>query len=251
MSLASSRFGFWISTSILPSDYIELQYVNTNGDTTSGDAKKVNSAAAINTGFIPTANTVLHMTICPGDNENGYWETYIGGSTTGDAVASSWLLRRGANTKTFAFSVNAWTSTGADSDSFTNTSSICEITARIQSIDYVIDGTAKTVAVPNSSSFSGNAPLWIGAAGRSSYGDSYRGCKALIGRTTIYDNEVVVRDYVPAMRKTDQVCGFYELVSKQFCQSIVPNHVFTADSYSQVEGLALYMSQECDCKEAA
>ena len=59
------------------------------------------------------------------------------------------------------------------------------------------------MAVPNSSSFSGNAPLWIGASGRSSYDNSYRGCKALIGRTTIYDNDVVVRDYVPAMRKTD------------------------------------------------
>lgn len=70
-------------------------------------------------------------------------------------------------------------------------------------MDFNIDGTVTTADVPNSSSFSSNSPIWIGAAGRSNYGNSYRGCKALIGRTTIYDDEVVVRDYVPAMRKAD------------------------------------------------
>ena len=104
----AARQSLWKESSILPNDYIELQYVNTNGDTTSYNENKVNSAAAINTGFIPTASTVLHTTICPGDNGIGQWETYMGGGTTGDVGGGAGLLRRLEAHNNLCFSVNAW-----------------------------------------------------------------------------------------------------------------------------------------------
>lgn len=216
---------------LLPSGYIELPFVNTNGDTFSGDAKKVDSSAAFSTGFTPTANTVVETELCPGNNGTGEWETFMGGSSNGDAGSGAWLLRRYGYNQVFMFTVNAWTGDGAHAD-FTNVVSWCRLRLSITSVDFDIDGTTSTMAVPNSNSFTGVAPIWIGAAGRQSTGDSFRGCKALFKRTLIYDNGVLVRDYVPAKRKSDSVCGFYELVNAEFKTSTVPNHVFTENGYS-------------------
>lgn len=216
---------------LLPSQYVELEFVNTNGDTVSGDAKKVNSSAAFNTGFTPTASTVVETIICPGNNGTGAWETFIGGSKSGDTESGSWLLRRVAANAQICFTVNAWTGQYTKVN-VVNESSWCKLRISITSIYSDVDGVTKTETVPNSSSFTGVAPIWIGAAGRSTYGNSYRGCKALIGRTTITDNGAVVRDYVPAMRKADSVCGFYDLVSGTFKTSEVTGHSFTSNGYS-------------------
>lgn len=215
---------------LLPSDYVELPFVNTNGDTVSGDAKKVDSAAAFSTGFTPTANTVVDTELCPGDNGTGEWETYMGGSSNGDAQTGAWLLRRFASGPNIVFIVNSWSGTGA-TVGFTNYISWIRFRISISSVDFNVDGVASTESVPNSSSFNGVAPIWIGAAGRHSTGDTFRGCKALFKRTLIYDNGVLVRDYVPAKRKSDSVCGFYELVNGEFKTSTVPNHVFTENGY--------------------
>lgn len=214
----------------LPSGYDQLGFVNTNGDTVSGDAKKANSSAAFNTDFTPSSSTVVETSICPGYNGTGQWETFLGGSKTGDVQAGSWLLRRLSSLQSFAFSVNAWAGSGATCD-FANGTWV-SLRIAITSVTFSTGGVTTTSAVPNSSSFTGIAPIWIGAAGRSTYGSSYRGCKALIGRTVITDGGFVVRDYVPARRRADSVCGFYELVSGVFKVSEVPNHVFTADGYS-------------------
>lgn len=215
---------------LLPSDYVELPFVNTNGDTVSGDAKKVDSSAAFSTGFTPTANTVVETELCPGDNGTGEWETYMGGSSNGDAQTGAWLLRRFSYPPNIVFTVNSWTGDGA-SVAFTNSISWIRLHISTSSVDFDVDGVTSTVAVPNSSSFTGVAPIWIGASGRQSTGDSFRGCKALFKRTLIYDNGVLVRDYVPAKRKSDLVCGFYELVNGEFKTSTVPNHVFTENGY--------------------
>lgn len=217
-------------SALLPAQFVVLPFVNTNGDTVSGDAKKVNSAAAFNTGFTPTASTVVETIICPGNNGTGGWETFIGGSNNGDAQAGAWLLRRAEKEQKFAFSVNAWTGSAAFA-SFINESSWCRLRIGIASVEFDIDGTVTNASVPNSSSFTGVAPIWIGASGRQTTEDSYRGCKALIGRTTILDGGVVTRDYIPAQRKADSVCGFFDLITRQFSSSIVPNHEFTSNGY--------------------
>ncbi len=223
------------SAPLLPDGYVELPFVNTNGDTVSGDAKKVNSAAAFNTGFTPSAATVVETSICPGDNGTGEWETFIGGSDNGDARTGAWLLRRWGHFAQFCFSVNAWVgdayASGARSSEFINATSWVQLRIRIGSVVYRVDGAEETVSVPHSQSFSGVAPIWIGASGRKNYSNSYRGCKALFGRTTITEGGVLVRDYIPARRTIDSVCGFYDLVAGEFKPSEVPNHVFTADGY--------------------
>lgn len=218
----------------LPSGYERVQFVDTNGDLTSGDAKKTNSAAAFNTGVTPNSSTVLRTVVVPGNNGTGEWETFIGGSNNGDAQSGAWLLRRNSKVSSFSFGLGSWsTAYYVSSSLFTNGTSVCEIEIALpSSATFVIDGVKETKTITNGGSFSGVGPLWIGASGRRSYGNSYRGCRALFGRTTILSGRNVLRDYIPARRKSDSVCGFYDVANNEFKMSQVSNHVFTAASLS-------------------
>jgi len=187
-----------VATSILPSGYTQLEYIQSTG------------AQYINTGFAPNQDTRVVMEFLVPDLDSSDW---VFGA------------RAGMNDRAFAFLYNRVNGGEMRQDYGyynTNHSGPAAIYGQKIMVDmnknhcdvYNESGTKYWENDLGSSSF--QAPYQLvfpGIVDSSGYGSP---AKLLIYSFKLYDNGTLIRDYVPAKRNSDNAIGMYDTVNDTF-----------------------------------
>ena len=181
----------------LPIEYQEVEYIQSSG------------TQYIDTGFVPNNNTEIMLVFTNTNATTGNYYCIFGTRTTAN------------NDNTFAL----WIDTNRRFGAFYVTEGIGQsLTLFPTSIDVTAKHTATmkgrvaeidsvSVTCPATSS-SPAYSFYIGACNTAGTAEYFS--KILIYESKIYDNEILVRDFVPCYRKADNVAGLYDLVNNVF-----------------------------------
>lgn len=99
--------------------------------------------------------------------------------------------------------------------------------------EYTVEGfTTTKSATLNATTMSGDSGtrIFLFARGKAA-GDFERMNKCQMYRAKIWDNGTLIRDFVPAMRNSDEVLGMYDIVGNSFYTN-AGTGVFTGGTYS-------------------
>lgn len=178
----------------LPQGYQEVEYIESSG------------TQFIDTGFVPNNNTEIMLVFNNNDATTGNYNCIFGTRTNA------------SNDNTFALWIDpnrcfgAFYGTGQSITLFpTSINAMTKHTATMKGNVAEIDSISITCpAVSSSPTYS----FYIGACNTAGTADYFS--KILIYGSKIYDNEILVRDFVPCYRKADNVAGLYDLVNNVF-----------------------------------
>lgn len=189
------------ASSTIPSGLIELDYIKPSG------------TQYINTQFIPTGNTRVIFTFEPTVTDNQ--ALYTGGRTaasgtdakTFSAFYISKAIRRDyygtSKTTTTTYNINTKITVDANKNTtlINNSSALANFTLN----------TSTTSVMPIILFIAANQSSSTSAIQTSSSGAQYKfySCK-------IYNNETLVRDFIPAKRTSDGKCGLWDKVNFKF-----------------------------------
>ncbi len=189
------------ASSTIPSGLIELDYI------------KPNNTQYINTQFIPTGNTRVIFTFEPTVTDNQ--ALYTGGRTaasgtdakTFSAFYISKAIRRDyygtSKTTTTTYNINTKITVDANKNTtlINNSSALANFTLN----------TSTTSVMPIILFIAANQSSSTSAIQTSGSGAQYKfySCK-------IYNNETLVRDFIPAKRTSDGKCGLWDKVNFKF-----------------------------------
>ena len=213
-----SRQTFWSGSTLLPVRFQQLDFVNANGSQWSGDSKPLNNSAYINTGIIPSTNIRVYSNIIY-KKQSGLFQTFMGSTSYALNKWPLWTIR---NNNSNVFS------------DFTTPNEQHHIELNVQITDYElnIEFDAHRLKVNDQLATSSqqvdytethNYPIIIG--GMYFYVSSVgarAGAIALYKQTTFVDLQTneVLGDFIPAKDKSTLICGFYDIVKKQFHSSL-------------------------------
>lgn len=173
----------------LPSGYKRLEYIQTNG------------TQYINTGYIPTSNTKIEMEFYNFSKS----KSAIFGARTVQNVKSFNLFTSVNKLNEFVFDVLSVRKSISQ-----NVLRNQKISAQVDKI--TINGTTTTTGV---SSLTCDYPLYVLSANTS--GTVYDNCALCkLYYVKIYENDVLQKDMIPAVRTTDNKAGLYDLISGTF-----------------------------------
>ena len=178
----------------LPIEYQEVEYIQSSG------------TQFIDTGFVPNDNTKIMLVFTNNNATTGNYDCVFGTRTNA------------SNANTFALWIDsnrcfgAFYGTGQSITLFpTSINATAKHTATMKGNVAEIDSVSITCpAVSSSPTYS----FYIGACNTAGTADYFS--KILIYESKIYDNEILVRDFVPCYRKADNVAGLYDLVNNVF-----------------------------------
>ena len=181
----------------LPTEYQEVEYIQSSG------------TQYIDTGFVPNNNTEIMLVFTNTNDTTGNYYCIFGTRTTAnnDNTFALWI---DTNRRFGAFYVAE--GRGQSLTLFPTSINVTEkhtatMKGRVAEIDSV------SVTCPATSS-SPAYSFYIGACNTAGTADYFS--KILIYESKIYDNEILVRDFVPCYRKADNVAGLYDLVTGTF-----------------------------------
>lgn len=177
----------------LPEGYQELDYIESTG------------TQYIDTGFIPNQDSKAELTFQHTTQSTVVTAGAIFGERGSSAVDRAFCLasEAGATTST-RFDIQFGNSTVAGDPQF----DFNKHTIIIAKNGYW-DGN---LAYKSTDTFTGAYSCWL--FGRQSTANVTNPCK--IFACKLWDNDVLVRNFIPAIRQADEVLGMYDLVSKQF-----------------------------------
>ena len=178
----------------LPQGYQEVEYIESSG------------TQYIDTGFVPNNNTEIMLVFSNNDATTGNYNCIFGTRTNA------------SNDNTFALWIDpnrrfgAFYGTGQSITLFpTSINATAKHTAVMKGRVAEIDGISITCSATSSSP---TYSFYIGACNTAGTADYFS--KILIYETKIYDNEILVRDFVPCYRKAYGAVGLYDLVNNVF-----------------------------------
>ena len=181
----------------LPTEYQEVEYIQSSG------------TQYIDTGFVPNNNTEIMLVFTNTNDTTGNYYCIFGTRTTAnnDNTFALWI---DTNRRFGAFYVAE--GIGQSLTLFPTSINVTEkhtatMKGRVAEIDSV------SVTCPATSS-SPAYSFYIGACNTAGTADYFS--KILIYESKIYNNEILVRDFVPCYRKADNVAGLYDLVTGTF-----------------------------------
>lgn len=181
----------------LPTEYQEVEYIESSG------------TQFIDTGFVPNNNTEIMLVFKNNDATTGNYNCIFGTRTSAsnDNTFALWI---DPNRRFGAFYVAV--GTGQSLTLFpTSINAMTKHTATMKGNVAEIDSVSITCpAVSSSPAYS----FYIGACNTAGTADYFS--KILLYESKIYDNEILVRDFVPCYRKADNVAGLYDLVNNVF-----------------------------------
>ena len=181
----------------LPSEYQEVEYIESTGTQyiNSGYTPNLNNYTRVKANVAYTAPADRQM-LCGFDYGHGFLFGYLN--------ASNYFLNYMGN--------HSSSSVRATANQFYE----IEQTYKNGSQVLIIDGNS---VLTTSLTFSwASYPMYIFARHTSSGPDALS--KLKLRYLQIYDNDVLVRDYVPCYRKSDNVAGLYDLVNNTFYQNV-------------------------------
>lgn len=170
----------------LPIEYQEVEYIKSTG------------SQFINTGFKPNSNSAVEMQVSDCANDGNLFGAYNGSWTTGFGVYENKVSAKNFYIHYYS---NAQVSTTPPE----------KYVVKLTQGDLYIDGVR--VYDGSVKSFSVNYPMYLLGANNSGV-LSAKSCKLYYCK--VYDNDVLVRDFVPCYRNSDKVAGLYDLVNNQF-----------------------------------
>ena len=167
----------------LPTGYTKIEYLESDGN------------HYIDTGFKPNQDTRVVM------------DVHLLSTTTGDGYPMAFGVYTN-NTNRFAsfWNNSKWQVWLGDSSSSISSSNIERCVIDLQNGQYTVGSQSTSVS---SSSFSSNLTLYLLAMNQ---GDVYYVSAARIYSCRIYDNGVLVRDFIPAMNASGEA-GLYDLTN--------------------------------------
>lgn len=175
----------------LPSDYQEVEYIQSTG------------TQYIDTGI--TASNSLKFVADFAVTNVSATRNYIIGSRGGDTGYVGRIQ--------FSYSSSAFYAWGAEQSTPSLNINNSKHNVEISSSAFKIDDN--TVYTPTSTDFSSARNVFLFAVNGSSGVTTYSNGVALYS-CEIYDNNTLVRNYVPCYRKSDNATGLYDLVNNQF-----------------------------------
>ena len=189
---------FWTGKSeILPNEYKILKYIESTG------------TQYIDTGYFVTENTRIKAKFLSRDtgNKNWFGGSVIGSAATADGFSFNSMSN---NSVEFVFGKSGW-----------NTVTAKNVVNYPFTIDFSRTGIIvndELIATPNFDTFSeqtGSLRIFSRASGATS--------SIISGRCynfSIYENGVLVRDYIPCLRKGDEVPGLYDIINGEFYSNV-------------------------------
>ena len=189
------RWNKYEATTILPSGYTPVEYIQSSG------------TQRINTGFIGNQNTRLVID-CQAATL----------ASSGNALFGS----RGTNiTNAFAVfitSTQGFFCFGSKYGFFDHANTYERMTVEANKNTFTMRGSTTTTGTLNAATFSTPSALFIGSAYDGGNGGPYSGSNAWFGKIyscQIYDNDTLVRDFVPCTDSSG-AAGLYDLVNDVF-----------------------------------
>ena len=174
----------------LPNTYTEVDYIESSG------------TQRIDTGFKPNSNTKYDMDVLVTQKEVGASQYFVSSQTS--------------KRSNVYFNANNYLSIGYGSDYY-NTSILVETNKKYNLVldknKFYIDNELITTANAGEFSLNLNAQLFVQYAGGTTY-NNY--AYARLYTFKIYDNGVLVRDFIPCYRNSDNEVGLYDLVNDVF-----------------------------------
>ena len=185
-----------ITQAILPSEYTQVEYIESNGNTTTH----------INTGFKPNNNTKIEVVA----------------SITETSSSGKFIFGTRNSARTDIFCGLIWTSNHPaagygssglyqENNITTTEDTIFKITLD-KNLFYYNDTLIKTF---DTYTFTSENNLFLFSANTAGSTDSQR-FKGKMYSCKIYDNDILIRDYIPCYRNSDNVIGLYDLINYQF-----------------------------------
>ena len=187
----------------LPNEYQELEYIQSTG------------TQYIDTGVAPTNKTNIKLDIEFISGESNKWipliaeRTKVSDYSGFSAMFGIWI---NSNTKEIALNY-------ADTDTAGITGTNGDgrhIYSNTENKFYLDNTLIKTLST---SSFTSTINLYVFALNELFIGSTKietRNCTAKLYELKIYDDNILIRDFVPCYRKSDNEIGMYDLVSNQF-----------------------------------
>ena len=187
--------------SFLPAGYTQLEYIESTG------------TQYIDTGYKPTSSSVLDLTITNFQTMQTSGKNLFGCGESTWSGSKGWVCAMAADSGR-----NSWNCKLTDRGVTYNNLGIT--TNNVYTLQYTsngifVDGVKKidvsgTAAVPESYDRS----FWLFKSNTNSAG--YNDGSWRFGLTTLLDNGVLVRNFVPARRDSDNVLGMYDTVTNTF-----------------------------------
>lgn len=137
------------------------------------------------------------------------------------ALKDSFVFGSRENVRVNAYTVNIGTSATLAVSSYGNSGNVKYSTSDLYR--HIIDKNKNTLYVDGELilsfeeiEFTTPAPLELFACYTATNGSGYLPSYEKIYSCKIYDNEILVRDYIPCYRKADGVAGLYDMVNNEF-----------------------------------
>ena len=183
-----------VSGTILPSTYQEVEYIESTG------------TQYIDTGVIPSSTTNIIMDFEYISGESGKYIPLIGERlTVGSNMFGIWI-----NDSTKEIAINFGT---VDTSAISSTNGMGRHTYSNDGNKWYLDGSL--INTITTSSFTATGSLFIFALNAGTEIQT-RKIHGKLYSMTIYDNETLLRNFIPCYRKTDKELGLYDLVNGVF-----------------------------------
>lgn len=185
----NSLFLKYLSKHILPKEYKQVEYIESTG------------TQYINTGFIPDNNTTYNLNA----------------SITSSTPRVRYIISAGKGSFRNNLYVNASYKLSAGyGDTYYNDNTLAEVNTKYnfildKNLFYVDNQLLKTF---NEQSFNNDTNVLIFGRNDNDTIVSYDHIR--LYNCKIYDNDVLVRDFIPCYRKSDNIPGLYDLVNNVF-----------------------------------
>ena len=179
----------------LPSAYSQLDYLASSG------------TQYIDTGFSPNQDSRMVLDFQPLVNE----AKIFAGCRVGNATTRAFTINSGnsASARTFYFAIDG--SGNVNVGVF----NLNRHVADLNKTSFLFDGVEKTT--PEIEDFTAQNTIYLFACNNRDTGSVNLQASCRIYSCKIYDNGVLVRDFIPCQRKSDDEYGMYDLVTKVFC----------------------------------
>ncbi len=184
----------------LPNEYQEVEYIQSTG------------TQYIDTGVAPTNKTNIKLDIEFISGESNKWIPLIAERTrltnSYQAMFGIWI---NSNTKEIALNY-----ADIDTAGLTGTNGNGRHVYSNTENKFYLDNTLKTLPT---SSFTSTLNLYVFALNELNDGSTKietRNCTAKLYELKIYDNSILIRDFVPCYRKSDNEIGLYDLANNVF-----------------------------------
>ena len=191
----------------LPNEYQEVEYIESTG------------TQYIDTGVAPTNKTNIKLDIEFISGESNSWipliaeRTKVSDYSGFSAMFGIWI---NSNTKEIALNY-----VDTDTAAITGTNGDGRhIYSNTENKFYLDNTLIKTLST---SSFTSTINLYVFALNELFIGSTNietRNCTAKLYELKIYDDNILIRDFVPCYRKSDNEIGMYDLVSNQFYTNV-------------------------------